>query len=87
MVVLAGGDTLTMDDVPAIMDTRLHDAERVSVPAGATLEELEREAVEQAVARFDGNRTQAARALGISVRTLQRKLKSWGIHSEDEEEA
>jgi len=27
--------------------------------------------------RCRGNRTQAARSLGISVRTLQRRLKNW----------
>jgi hypothetical protein len=40
---------------------------------------LERAAVEQALAQHHGNRTHAAKTLGISVRTLQRKLKAWGM--------
>jgi hypothetical protein len=40
---------------------------------------LERAAVEQALVQHHGNRTHAARTLGISVRTLQRKLKAWGM--------
>ena len=40
------------------------------------LDELEAAAVRIALAESKGNRTRAARALGISVRTLQRKLKS-----------
>ena len=48
------------------------------IPIGTTIEDLERQAVEQALEQFDGNRTRAAESLGISVRTLQRKLKSWG---------
>jgi hypothetical protein len=40
---------------------------------------LERAAVEQALIQHHGNRTHAARMLGISVRTLQRKLKAWGM--------
>ncbi len=44
-----------------------------------TLNDLQRQAVLHALAARDGNRTQAARALGISVRTLQRKLRQWGM--------
>jgi len=39
-----------------------------------TLAELEDRAIMAALVRFNNNRTRAARALGISVRTLQRKL-------------
>jgi len=51
----------------------------VPAPAGedvATLEDLERRHVGLALARSGGNLTQAARALGISLSTLKRKLKS-----------
>jgi DNA-binding NtrC family response regulator len=41
------------------------------------LEQIEREAIERTLQQCDGNRTHAAQALGISVRTLQRKLKAW----------
>ena len=44
-----------------------------------TLADLERTAVMRALTAHQGNRTQAARALGISVRTLQRKLKHWDL--------
>lgn len=43
------------------------------------LEDLERAAVKNALAAYDGCRRPAARSLGISVRTLQRKLKAWGL--------
>jgi DNA-binding NtrC family response regulator len=49
------------------------------IPPGTSLEDLERAAVEQALMQHHGNRTHAAKTLGISVRTLQRKLKAWGI--------
>ena len=51
----------------------------IDIPPGTSLEDLERAAVEQALAQHHGNRTHAAKTLGISVRTLQRKLKAWGI--------
>jgi DNA-binding NtrC family response regulator len=44
-----------------------------------TLAELEREAVHRALAHFGGHRRRAAEALGISVRTLQNKVKQWGL--------
>ena len=40
-----------------------------------TLEDAERRLITEALRRFDGNRRQTARALGISERTLYRKLK------------
>ncbi len=52
---------------------------RIDIPPGTSLEDLERAAVEQALVQHHGNRTHAARTLGISVRTLQRKLKAWGM--------
>lgn len=51
--------------------------DRLEIPATATMEEIERIAIESALHRHRGNRTHAAEALGISVRTLQRKLKAW----------
>jgi DNA-binding NtrC family response regulator len=87
MIVLARGDTLTMDDLPSMIENDTSTTDHVAIPEGTKLEELEREAVEQALERHDGNRTHAAKSLGISVRTLQRKLKSWGINEDEEEEA
>ena len=40
-----------------------------------TLEDAERELIKKALERFDDNRRQTARALGISERTLYRKIK------------
>lgn len=51
----------------------------IDIPAGTSLEDLERAAVEKALEQHRGNRTHAAKTLGISVRTLQRKLKAWRV--------
>jgi DNA-binding NtrC family response regulator len=87
MVVLARVDTLTMDDLPAIVENDVVHSDHVEIPEGTKLDELEREAVVQALERHDGNRTHAAKSLGISARTLQRKLKAWGINEVEGEEA
>ena len=41
--------------------------------------DIERHAIEEALAANGGNRTLAARQLGISLRTLQYRLKSYGL--------
>jgi two-component system, NtrC family, response regulator AtoC len=46
---------------------------------GMTLKDLEREAIRRALQQSGGHRTQAAQSLGISTRTLQRKLKEYQL--------
>ncbi|HUY31621.1 MAG TPA: sigma-54 dependent transcriptional regulator [Pirellulales bacterium] len=77
MVVMAAGDALSVDDVPEHL-TRVRSSAATADGERTTLESLERAAVLETLARAGGNRTHAAEALGISVRTLQRKLKIWG---------
>jgi len=78
MFVLARSNTLTVDDLPSIIRRgNRHDWVRVDVPEGVTLEQVERAVVSQTLDRWQGNRTRAAKSLGISVRTLQRRLKRW----------
>ena len=82
MVVMATGDKLTRNELPAQLSESAQASDDVAIPTGTSLEDLERVAVEKALEQFDDNRTRAAESLGISVRTLQRKLKAW--HAEDE---
>ena len=44
---------------------------------GSTVGEIERELVLQTLVRCDGNRTRAARMLGVSVRTLRNKIRQY----------
>jgi DNA-binding NtrC family response regulator len=74
MCVLGQNDLLTLADLPA--DFR-EPGLQGSAENGARLESVKRSAILQALEQFDGNRTRAARFLGISVRTLQRKLHEW----------
>lgn len=50
---------------------------------GATVDEVERELVLQTLARCDGNRTRAARVLGLSVRTLRNKIRVYAADGID----
>ena len=47
---------------------------------GMTLADLEKQAIDKTLKMFNGNREQAARALGIGERTLYRKIKEYGIN-------
>ncbi len=78
MMVLAEGDVLTEKDLPE----RLCEGQSTAVssgdlPAGLTMEELERMAITRVLDECQGNRTHASDRLGISVRTLQRKLRQY----------
>jgi DNA-binding NtrC family response regulator len=46
--------------------------------------DIERQAIEEALRANHGNRTQAARQLGISLRTLQYRLKEYSGETQPE---
>ncbi|MBQ6142098.1 MAG: helix-turn-helix domain-containing protein, partial [Kiritimatiellae bacterium] len=46
---------------------------------GGSLADAERERILSALAECRNNKTKAAEVLGISRRTLHRKLKEWGM--------
>lgn len=74
------GDRLRAADLPAtIRGGGPLLPRRAPVGATVTLEEMERELIRRTLARHDGNRTHAARTLRIGVRTLQRKIRTYGI--------
>ena len=79
MVVMAQRDVLVADDIPVHLEPPDSSELDLQFPRDLTLDNLEREAIRQALERFQGNRTHAAESLGISVRTLQRRLKEWGL--------
>jgi DNA-binding NtrC family response regulator len=49
----------------------------------SSLAEVERAHIQRVLMQMDGNVTRAASALGIDRRTLQRKLKNFGLSSDD----
>ncbi len=86
MVVLARGDRLTVRDLPPAIRESARNGAVGARPAGAagssagfSLEETERRTIERALAAADGNRVRAAKALGISRRTLHRKIAEYGL--------
>lgn len=48
-------------------------------PSGMTLAMIEKDVLRKSLIRADANRAQVARELGISLRTVQRKIKEYGL--------
>lgn len=67
-------------EIPA---TSLTPNQVVPLLIGSTVGEIERELVLQTLARYDGNRTHAARVLGVSVRTLRNKIRLYSADGID----
>ncbi len=68
-------ETLTLSSIPGFISSF---ASSPSHPYGlSTLADLEKEHIHHVLESTNGNRTQAARILGIALRTLQRKLKAF----------
>jgi DNA-binding NtrC family response regulator len=61
--------------------------EAVEEPLSATLERVERQVIERALRKVQGNRTRAAQLLGVSRRNLIRKLQQLGLAGGDEADA
>src|SRR6185437_3332884 len=60
---------------PALPASALTPNQIVPLLIGSTIGEIERELVLQTLARCEGNRTRAARVLGMSIRTLRNKIR------------
>ena len=80
MVVLAHGDKLTARDVPAAIRDALGPASAAHAPrADGSLASLERDKIIASLRKFGGNKTRAALELGISRRTLHRKVNEYKL--------
>ena len=79
MLVMGDEKVLTLRNLPKYLSGNPLSEQHPSSKGDFNLENLEKEAILSALKKSFGNRTHAAHTLGISVRTLQRKLKLWGI--------
>jgi DNA-binding NtrC family response regulator len=57
----------------------VHTEPQVGLDETGSLAQMERLAIRESLNRFAGNRRKAAEALGISERTLYRKIKEYGL--------
>ena len=82
-VVLAPDDLIRVADLPPYLQAVEPPASAPSsyaFPPDATLSDIEREAISQALEQHQGNRKAAARRLNIGLATLYRKLNEYHLH-------
>jgi len=79
MMVMGEEGMLTVRNLPKYLSGNPLSEQHHGFKGSFNLHDLEKEAILSALKKSYGNRTHAAHTLGISVRTLQRKLKLWGI--------
>ncbi len=81
MVVMCDSDRIDVRDIPPEISQR-RQLPGPSTPtnlAGVSLNELEKKAIVDTLARTEGNREKAAKILGIGERTLYRKIKEYNL--------
>lgn len=76
MCVLSSGGKLTLEDVPLEI---VRPAAEVAFRPSQTLEETEKAKILSVLDTCKGNKSRAAEVLGISRRTLHRKINEWGL--------
>jgi two-component system response regulator HydG len=75
-VVLCRADTLDVGDLPeSVRKGPLGHATQLVIPIGTPMEEIERRVIHETLRHTKGDKTLAARLLGIASRTIYRKLE------------
>ncbi|MFO8032179.1 MAG: sigma-54 dependent transcriptional regulator [Desulfohalobiaceae bacterium] len=83
-VILAGGEYITPRDLPLGLHSGEEDQDPVqeSGHGGQPLQEVEKQAILETLEQTKGNKSEAARVLGITRATLHKKLKKYGLSSD-----
>ena len=79
VLVASPGERVHLEDLPPSIARAVAPPRRPSLVPGTTLESMERELIRATLESAGGNRTHSAEILGIGVRTLQRKIRSYGL--------
>jgi len=81
IIVLSTKEVIDVDDLPEhIRGVEEKAAGAADLLSGnMTMEQIEREAIRRALEQCNGSRVKAAKMLGLSVRTLQRKIKRYQL--------
>ncbi len=79
-VMVSDGDYVTISDLPMnLQHYATGHREEIGSKAIRNIEEGERSLIEEALRQTNGNKAKAAEALGISTRTLYRKIEKFAI--------
>ncbi|NPV02204.1 MAG: sigma-54-dependent Fis family transcriptional regulator [Brevinematales bacterium] len=78
LIVMSKGVEITPDDLPAAI-RNFSGQEELRLEVGIPLDEVERRAIIATLDSVNGNKSHAARVLGIGRKTLLRKLEGYGM--------
>src|SRR5213593_4473980 len=79
-VILAKGDWIEPSHLPPYILNPGSDAtQKLVLPMGVTAAEAEKELILKTLEKTEHNKAEAARLLGLDVKTIRNKLKSYGI--------
>jgi DNA-binding NtrC family response regulator len=79
LVVLVKDTIIQPEHLPEEIQAGKEDARTMVVTLGTSLDQLEREVIQRTLTEITNHREKAAKLLGISLRTLQYKIKEYGI--------
>lgn len=77
IIVLSVRETIELADLPSHISQL--PAPQLAVQPGMTMAEIEKEAIRRTLEQTGGHRVKAAGILGLSVRTLHRKIKEYAL--------
>ena len=79
-VMVSDGDYITLSDLPMnLQNYATGHREEIGTKAIRNMEEGEKNLIEEALRQTNGNKAKAAEALGISTRTLYRKIEKFSL--------
>lgn len=79
LVVTVKDMTIQPAHLPEEIQASKEDARTMLITLGTSIEQIERQVIERTLKEVTNHRENAARLLGISLRTLQYKIKEYGI--------
>jgi two-component system response regulator HydG len=81
-VVLSSSEYLDEEEMPLVLKEKIAEGEehpKEAIPGDLPLEEVEKASILSTLELTGGNKSEAARRLGITRRTLHKKLKKYGV--------
>jgi two-component system, NtrC family, response regulator HydG len=79
MVIMTREEVILYQNLPAVLKRPTEVPEEPAGPAGASLKAIEKDVIRKTLEQTGGNRTKAAVILGVTRKTLQNKIKDYGI--------
>ncbi len=80
VLIMAGSEPVTVDDLPSYLQEEKETPTLFDIPEeGIVLDDLEKKLIEKAIAKAGGNKSHAAKLLGITRRKLYSMMERFGV--------